>query len=240
MDPRHLWSLDKRHSGMCVYCGAVFCDTLPETSDHAPSRVLLDDEPHPPQSPVVKACKSCNASFSLDEQYLACFIECAICGTVETADLKRPKIKRILSDNPALQRRIENSRKEDEADNVIWQVEIDRVRNVILKLARGHAAYELYPKIEEPLEVFFAPYMALSEEEQDEFENATFGSLAGWPEIGSRAFLHASGKNLDQLERSGGWVVVQPERYRYSTVETEGLVVKMVLSEYLLCAVSWE
>ena len=37
-----------------------------------------------------------------------------------------------------------------------------------------------------------------------------------------------------------GWVVVQPDRYRYAVVETGGVVVRMVLSEYLACEVVWE
>ena len=74
MDPRHLF-MDERLTGMCVYCGAQ-----PETRDHVPSKVLLD-EPYPPELPVVGACEKCNASFSMDEQYLACFL--VLCG-VET------------------------------------------------------------------------------------------------------------------------------------------------------------
>jgi len=233
MDPRHLF-IDERLTGMCVYCGAK-----PETRDHVPSKILLD-EPYPPQLPVVGACESCNASFSLDEQYLACFIECVICGTAEAADLQRPNVKRILSDNPGLQHQIEASRKRGEMDNLLWQPEIDRVQKIVLKLARGHAAYELYPRIEEPLEVTFAPLPALSEEEQAAFEKMTSGKLDLWPEIGSRAFLRACGKSPDRFAQSGDWVVVQPGRYRYAVVETGGVLVKVVLSEYLACAVSWE
>ena len=219
---------------MCVYCGAE-----PNTRDHVPSKVLLD-EPYPAQLPVVGACESCNASFSLDEQYLACFIECVICGTVDTAGLRRPNVTRILTGNPALQRRIEASRRRDQADNLLWQPEIDRVRKIVLKLARGHVAYEIYPKLDEPLEVTFAPLPTLSEEEQSAFENLTSGKLDLWPEIGSWAFHRASGKGPDRFEQSGRWVVVQPGRYRYAAVETGGLLVKVVLSEYLACAVSWE
>jgi hypothetical protein len=233
MDPRHLF-MDERLTGMCVYCGAQ-----PETRDHVPSKVLLD-EPYPPELPVVGACERCNASFSLDEQYLACFIECVICGTVETTGLQRPKVKRILSGNPALQRRIDVSRRKDEADNLLWQPEIDRVRKVISKLAKGHLAYEFYPKIEEPLEVAFAPLPALSEEERAGFKDMTSIRLDGWPEIGSRAFFRACGKSPDRFDQSGDWVVVQPGRYRYSAIETDGILVKVVLSEYLACAVYWE
>lgn len=99
MDPRHLF-IDERHTGFCVYCGAH-----PDTRDHVPSKVLLD-EPYPQELPVVSACAKCNASFSLDEQYLACFLDCVICGSAEASDLHRLNIKRILNDNPALQQRI--------------------------------------------------------------------------------------------------------------------------------------
>jgi len=82
MDPRQLF-IDERHTGMCVYCG-----THPDTRDHFPSKVLLD-EPYPPELPVVRACEKCNASFSLDEQYLACFLDCVIRGGAEASHYQR-------------------------------------------------------------------------------------------------------------------------------------------------------
>ncbi len=233
MDPRQLF-IDERHTAMCVYCG-----THPDTRDHVPSKVLLD-EPYPPELPVVGACEKCNASFSLDEQYLACFLDCVIRGGAEASDLHRPNVKRILEGNPALQRRIEGARKRDEADNLIWEPEAGRVRNVVLKLARGHAAYELYPKLEEPTVVCFAPLQILSDGEISAFEQLADGNLDLWPEIGSRAFLRASGESPDRLPLSGDWIVVQPDRYRYAVAETGGVIVRMVLSEYLACEVAWD
>jgi len=233
MDPRHLF-MDEQLTGMCVYCGAQ-----PETRDHVPSKVLLD-KPYPPLLPVVGACESCNASFSLDEQYLACFIDCVICGGTKTAGLRRPNVKRILDGNSVLQQRIESSRRKDYSDNLLWEPEADRVRNVVLKLARGHIAYELYPKFEEPIEISFAPPQVLSEEERSAFEQLSSGKLDLWPEIGSRAFLRAFGKSPDRFEQSGDWIVVQPGRYRYAVAEKRGVLVRMVLSEYLACEVVWE
>ena len=233
MDPRHLF-IDERHTGMCVYCG-----TYPDTRDHVPSKVLLD-EPYPPDLPVVGACKKCNASFSLDEQYIACFLDCIICGGAEVSDLHRSNVKRILKDNPALKGRIKMARKKDEADNLLWEAESDRVRNVVLKLARGHAAYELYPKLEEPTAVGFAPLQLLSDDEKSSFEQITASKIELWPEIGSRAFLRAFGKPPDRFLHFNGWVVVQPDRYRYAVAETGGVLVRMVLSEYLACEVVWE
>jgi hypothetical protein len=60
MDPRHLF-VDQRETGMCVYCGK-----LPDSREHIPSKVLLD-EPYPIDLPVVDACYNCNNSFSKDE-----------------------------------------------------------------------------------------------------------------------------------------------------------------------------
>lgn len=233
MDPRHLFK-DERLIGMCVYCGAQA-----DTRDHVPSRVLLD-EPFPPQLPVVGACASCNSGFSLDEQYLSCFLECVIGGTTEPSGLQRPNVMRSLNEHPALKARIAASRRSNEAGNLVWQSETDRVRKVVTKLARGHVAYEMYPKIEEPDEVAFAPLQIMSDHERAAFDDVTSGTLELWPEIGSRAFLRALGKNPDRFEQIGDWIVVQPSRYRYSVVESGGLLVQMVLSEYLACAVSWE
>lgn len=115
MDPRHLY-IDKRHTGMCVYCGAE-----PDTRDHVPSKVLLD-KPFLPELPVVGSCARCNESFSLDEQYLACFIECVVCGSCKPSDLQRSNIKQILTKNTALQARIAESQTEDGTGNLLWQL----------------------------------------------------------------------------------------------------------------------
>lgn len=67
MDPRHLF-VDKRLTGICVYCGGE-----PSTRDHVPSKVFLD-EPYPENNlPVVPACETCNNSFSLDEEVCCLF-----------------------------------------------------------------------------------------------------------------------------------------------------------------------
>ena len=42
-----------------------YCGAYPDTRDHVPSKVLLD-EPYPPDLPVIGACQRCNTSYSLD------------------------------------------------------------------------------------------------------------------------------------------------------------------------------
>lgn len=231
MDPRHLF-LDSRLTGACAYCG-----TQPDTHDHVPSRVLLD-EPFPRQLPVVDACEACNGSFSLDEQYVACFVEAVLSGTVEPLAIGRANVKRILSENAALAARIKASQRTDKDGKLIWEPEIGRVRRIVVKLARGHAAYELYPQLAEPEEVMFAPLLVMSDHEIARFENGG-GGLRGWPEIGSRAFFRACGKSPDGFEQTGDWVVAQPGRYRYAVDEAPCLV-RIVLSEYLACQIVWK
>src|SRR5690349_15418348 len=121
---------DRRQSAWCAYCAG---DT--RTRGHAPSRVLLE-APYPENLPVVRACRSCNAGFSEDEEYVACLVECVLAGDLLPAALGREKIQRILSERPTLAQRLAKARSETE-EGVRFSVEEERVRNVLLKLARG-------------------------------------------------------------------------------------------------------
>jgi len=187
---------------------------------------------------VVEACNECNNNFSLDEQYVACLIEMVICGSAKANDVSSPHIKRIVTNAPALATRLENSKRLEKSGNVIWDVEVDRVRRVVLKLARGHIAYELsLPKIEEPDSLGFIPLILMPEEQRRAFESPASGSLELWPEIGSRAFIRAA-KGLTK-PGSEQWNEVQPGRYRYLVGQSDGDFVRFVLSEYLACHVVW-
>lgn len=233
MDPRQLF-FDERLKGVCVYCGAQ-----PYTVDHVPSIVFLDD-PLPSDLPVVDACAVCNQGFSLDEEYLACLIECVLSGTVDTGSIQREKIKRALVRKPRLARRLNTSKKTDGDGKLIWEPENERVRNVVLKLAQGHAAYELgLPHLGNPDKAVFLPLLAMSESQRTAFENRTSGELQGWPEIGSRAFIRAC-HEFSTGRQADNWIEVQQGRYRYSVDQGGGASVQIVISEYLACFVEWE
>src|SRR5216684_7448381 len=219
MDPRHLF-IDQRLVGMCVHCGAD-----PSTRDHIPAKVLLD-EPYPNDLPVMGSCERCNGGGSLDEQYAACFIEAVISGSVEPEQVKRSKIRRILGEQPQLRQRIASSMTIAPDGTKMWQPERERIRSVVLKLARGHAAYELYPKFEEPNHLQFLPLQSLTPAQRDLFEGAPPGILEPLPEIGSRAFMRAYGDLPDDFGQEGDWIVVQPQRYRYAVCETGGIRVR--------------
>ena len=200
MDPKKLF-FDKRILDYCVFCGSV-----PNTRDHVPSKVLLD-QPYPTNLPVVPSCDKCNNSFSIDEPYLACFIECASCDSVDLEQLTRDKIRKILSEKPKLKNDLVSCRKISFSNEVLWMPDAVRVENVLLKLAKGHVAYE-YSEImvNKPTSLIFKTVNHATLNELTYFEKLPKNSV--WPEIGSRAFL----KNIES-NNSNIWKIVQLNRY---------------------------
>lgn len=222
---------DERQVASCAYCAGAT-----ETRDHVPSKVLLD-EPYPENLPVVPACQSCNEGFALDEEYVACLVECTLVGSVNPADFQREKICQILSKRPALASRLMKARHETLFGEVLFTIEAERVRKVALKLARGHAAFELNePQLDKPLALSGVPLHVMKSEERERFESpqasASCSEIGIWPEVGSRA--------LQRIVAGEAWVIVQRGRYRYLTSVDDGVVVRMVLSEYLACEVRWK
>jgi hypothetical protein len=225
---------DQRQQGFCVHCGGST-----ETRDHAPSRILLD-KPYPTNLPVLPACPTCNEGFSSDEDYLACFIECVLHGSTDPNKLSREKVIRKLAESQALRERIERSKKKSQAlgggEIIVWQPEEDRVQNVILKLARCHASFELNePQLHDPDHYMVTPLENLSGEQRDHFETAPDTGV--WPEVGSRAMQRMI--VVGEQPYSDGWLEVQEGRYRYMAVGAGSVMVRGVLSEYLAFEVIW-
>ena len=226
---------DDRNRGWCVYCGGA-----DETLDHVPSKVFLDS-PHPDNPPAVPACFACNNSFSKDEAYLAALVECALCGSVAAACC-RAKVGQLLQHAPALAARLASARY-DRDGNIGFTPEADRVRTIIVKLARGHAAYEQSePQLDVPTSVIYLPFTAMSSPERSAFETSREVGMQGWPEVGSRAFnraLLAFGGQPHPDVGPDSWIVVQPGNYRYCVEFGGGCRVQIVLREYLAAEVVW-
>lgn len=113
-------------------------------------------------------------------------------------------------------------------------VDTARISRVILKLARGHAAYELNePQFDEPSSFACMPLAVLDQEARSRFETPPESSI--WPEVGSRAMQRLSAR----MPAIPAWISVQNGRYRYLTSAGEAVMVRIVLSEYLSCEVVW-
>jgi hypothetical protein len=241
MDQLKSYADDRLING-CVYCGGS-----EETRDHVPSRVLLDS-PLPENLPVVWACSSCNSGFSRDEEYVACLIESVIAGSTDPARIRRTTVANILRRAPALRARIEAART-TEGRQVRFGIEPDRIKNVVLKLARGHAAFELsQPCRQEPTALWWHPLHLMTEEQRNSYDASHVVQMLG--EIGSRnsqrllvthlGLEPASGEKKTLSLLINDWVDVQEGCYRYLAIDDGGEIkIKMVIGEYLACEVTW-
>lgn len=241
MDQLHNYADDRLLNG-CIYCGGIA-----DTRDHVPSRCLLEP-PYPENLPVVDACTPCNRGFSQDEEYLACLIESVLSGSTDPSQIKRPSIARTFRRSIALRARIENARSEKDGQ-IQFAAETDRVSRVMLKLARGHAAFELsQPCRDAPEHFWCGPLATLTSEQREAFDAAHIQELFG--EAGSRGLQRMLITQLTLQSESGelshlnlvvnDWVDVQPDLYRYIAIDDgDGLIIRIVLSEYLGCEAAW-
>lgn len=109
--------------------------------------------------------------------------------------------------------------------------------NVVMKLARGHVAYQDSEVIlAEPATTLVRPIETMTEATRKAFETPPIQDV--YPEIGSRAFYSAVGEVAGPPYVTA-WHMVQPGRYRYLVSHSGQMTVRFVLSEYLACEVVW-
>jgi hypothetical protein len=233
---------DERLNQGCIYCGGA-----EETREHVPSKVFLDS-PLPENLPIVSACRYCNNGFSSDEEYVACLIESVVSASSDPDELRRMKIADILRRSPSLKARLISAR--IMIDNQThYEIETQRFRNIILKLARGHAWFELSQACRlEPISVWWQPISLLSKEQRDAFEELEYIEQLG--EIGSRGSQRVLATQITLQSETGGvltydvlindWLDVQEGNYRYHAADKNGEIrIKIVIREYLACEVIW-
>jgi hypothetical protein len=151
--------------------------------------------------------------------------------------MARDKIRRALTRSPALAARLEQSLHLAANGSVHFAPERNRVRNVVLKLARGHALFELNePRRDEPSSLDFQPITITYPQTRTAFDGGAGPVRAIWPEVGSRAMLRI----LQGHASSSGWIELQPGRYRYCASAGAGITVRFVIHEYLACEVRWD
>lgn len=221
---------DTRLDTQCAYCGSY-----PENRDHVPSRILLD-RPFPDNLPVVPSCVKCNSGFSLDEAYFACLIECVICGTTEIDKLTREVIKNTLKYSSRLRERLEKAINNDNGE-ITFKIEIERVENVLLKLAFGHLKYEnSETEFEKPEQVWFKPIYLMTEDEKQYFFSISEKQKSS--EVGSRAmqrvYLNENGIPTEN------WNHLQEGIYSYLvSISFDVSIVRILIRNYLACEIKW-
>lgn len=246
---------DDRLKAWCIHCGAVISD-IESNRDHVPTKSLLtktlrergadydsgagDELDYLPQ---VIVCRRCNANYSSDENYLHCVLHAVMAGSLYPDPIKHPESSTILRSNRHVVRSLKRA---PDGQLPLFEnlqpfalfPDTDKVRRVIVKNARGHAYHQIgEPLLEVPDHVAFVPLEQLSPEQRDAFEAVGTGAeFAVWPEVGSRMTVHL----LDEEAVVGGWIAVEPGRYRFSIDWSDAVTVKTVIWEYLATETRWE
>lgn len=235
---RHIQDfVDNRNKTWCIHCGR-YISQIKTNRDHVPSKALLD-KPYPANLPVIEICTQCNESFSTDEEYTAAFISAALAGSAEPEQQSSSTARSILATNKRLRSDIERSRETYTTCvgeiRTIWRPDIQRIRRIMLKNARGHAYFELgEPMLDAPEAVWCIPASRLSTSERSRFETIEMSAIL--PELGCRLMARI----LDGDFSRDAWIVVQNGIYRYAVSYADGVRVRMFLSEYLAAEVYWE
>lgn len=201
-------------------------------------------------SPFLIICRLSDAvqDFSKDEQYFVCLIESVLCGSTDPAKMERPSVARMMQNSPKLRQRIENSKIEVDGQ-ITFIPEIERINNVMLKLVRGHAAFELSQLCRRKPDHFWCgPLLLLPQEDREIFDSVYFQQTSG--EVGSRNMQRLLFTQITILAENGelqnvgifinDWIDVQDDRYRFLAIEDMGqIVIRIVIAEYFACEAAW-
>lgn len=221
---------DSRLFGYCIYCWEPL--TRESTSkEHVPPKSLLD-EPYAANLNIDHSCISCNNKFSQDEEYFSCIIECARCGSTNPDKLIRNKIIKTLKKNNKLLSKIKTNTQQSLSEMTGLVINRQRVKDVVIKICQGHAAYDLAERLlDSPSKIRVTPLIQMSSKVRALFESPIENSLL--PEVGTRALVKI-------LSESGSaWQIVQKGQYRFMVGIANGIIIKLVISEYLACEVIW-
>lgn len=234
--------VDERQKAWCIHCATPLAVGA-ASKDHVPTKSLLL-RPLPSHLPAVSVCRTCNAGFSLDEQYVVAFLSCVVSGSSDPVRQINPSAARALTSSPGLRADIERSRFKNTTgsgeERTLWEPDIPRIERIVVKNARGHVFFEWgEPVLGEPVRTTLTPLECMRLDARREFEGQSQSGreLAGWPEVGSRTMTRL----LTGVDMLDGWIVVQKNVYRYSILQTEGgLIVRSVVWEYLATETVWE
>ena len=226
---------EKTKTCYCIYCGDIA-----ETREHIPSKVFLD-EPYPKNLYTLPACCECNNSFSFDEIYVASVIEMISRASIPNYK-RRTEIDNSLKKQPKLKDKIYSDILYNMEQGLEPRIEINRFHNILFKLARCHAAYELseynFDKYKPSIQIFHKNQVS-----KDIWDKFNVPEVLGYVnEIGSRSIdtilvIENGYESIIVID----WNVVQEERYRYlATINNGEIIVKIVLNECIATEVKWK
>lgn len=227
-----LLKYNKKGDFKCIYCYEKA-----NTREHIPSKIFLN-EPYSNNLAILPACFNCNNSYSENEQYLACLIDYVQYKLYNLKTVKRDKIKKAFTSRPHIKNQLEESTIYLDNGKLHYiEYNHNKIKDILLKLAIGHATYSL-SKIyfEEPNMINYKFFTELSNEEVNNFNEEILCDIS--PEIGSRSFDNIAfiNGNIPLVT----WNIVQYNQYRYLVYESKTSTnVKIVIGEFFYSEVIW-
>lgn len=147
---------------------------------------------------------------------------------------------RRLQENVALQNILQNQIW-NEGKFVHFSPDFERIKRILLKLAKGHAGFELdYVNFDDKETNIWHDFdFNMSVNDINEFKNIPTYQLC--PEIGSRGMNLIVDLNTNDTLAFSDWDIVQKDQYRYqvSYDDNYNVVVKIVIFEFLFCKIKF-
>ena len=225
---------DRNSDNGCIYCG-----NSADTREHSPSKAFLK-EPFPENLPTVPACFKCNNGYSSDEEYVSCYLD-ILKSKVINGYVINTKTFEHLKKNVGLSA-ILNKEIQLIDGKVYFSYNEKRLINVLVKLARGHAAFEFdYVNFDcKPFVSYNFAFNMNSEEIQAFKEVVEINKL---PSVGARVYNRLL--VMENLQKKKefmyffDWVSVQDNEYSYNVYldENDFVCVKISIAEILFCIV---
>lgn len=223
----------------CIYCGGTA-----DTREHCPSKMLVSDLGDI-NLPVLPACFSCNNGFSEDELFAKSYLDYIKIwqfghALPENVDLKTNIEKEALSQS---KRFIETNGSDQN----------ERVKRILIKLAIGHATYELSEDLSfgSGWTVSAVQYLTKSMVDKEDWnllQKPVEVSEESFPEIGSRQYTdimivegYRSVPNV-QNHIFLIWQDIKEGVYSYIAYSTgfKEIVVKIVIGDVFFAQISFE
>lgn len=219
-------SWDKSKEKGCIYCGDIA-----NTREHIPSKTFLNS-PYPENLSTIPACYKCNNGYSKDEKYVSCFLDVLKSCIYINHNLKDNTI-RCLKDDIGLKKLIEEQI-DIKNDHVYFSIDDNKIKRILVKLAKGHAAFELdYINFDDvKIDVKYDFIFNLSKEFINSFNNVVTYPVIH--EVGSRAIYLIQDLDSGFAETIALWNIIQNQQYRYQVVNRQSsTIVKIVIFEFL-------
>lgn len=171
-------SWEKSKGNGCIYCGKPAT-----TREHVPSKAFLV-EPYPENLSTIPACFECNNGYSEDEKYVACFLDVLKSHIYLDYKLQKETDSRLSKDEKLKSILNEQIRTED--GKVFIRPDNQRIQRILLKLAKGHAGFELdYVNFDNTeTQIWYEFIFNMSENDLYEFNSIPTYQV--YPEVGSR------------------------------------------------------